>query len=426
MSDFTTSASLELQVPDAQLRSTRQNIEQALGGVEASVSTPNNVTQAVTDGGGSRGLAPAREKRLRREEVTLARQRTDQLGDIVTLLEDIEFSGGGGGGGGGGISTLLPDIGGLGTAVGGGLIARRFGGLRNLGSKIATKISNKARGLGSLAAKIAPKIAKKFGPIGIALSAADIINKGAVTQAISGEFEALGDNITETVTLGVVDSIPDPLLDPPLAGFDFSGLVSDAIPDPLLDPPLGEFNFASLVGSAIPDPLLDPPLGEFNLSRLVGNAIPDPLLDPPVDEFNLGRIVDDAVPDPLINPVGNIRSEIIDVAQATTRDIIDPSFNLPEFDPGDLIEMLGGQSFDSGNGSGDTDTDGTDSSNNTQTGQDLSDGQRREFSTASDININNTVTIKGQSRQDIERELDKSMERLKRDIRKELPRGVGP
>jgi hypothetical protein len=46
--------------------------------------------------------------------------------------------------------------------------------------------------------------------------------------------------------------------------------------------------------------------------------------------------------------------------------------------------------------------------------------RRREFI------IDNTVNINGQEQREVERKIDESMERLKRDIRKELPRGVGP
>jgi LPS O-antigen subunit length determinant protein (WzzB/FepE family) len=43
-----------------------------------------------------------------------------------------------------------------------------------------------------------------------------------------------------------------------------------------------------------------------------------------------------------------------------------------------------------------------------------------------DFIINNNVEFSGPTQSEIEKQIDKSVQQLKRDIRKELPRGVGP
>lgn len=124
--DFTTTARLELVVPDAELRDARSEIEQAVGDMDVSMNATGrgSATRAVTDGGSTSGLSPSRARRLRREEITLARQRTDQLGDIVTILEDGDFGGGGGGGGGAGSGFLPGVLGGAATTGSGGVLGR--------------------------------------------------------------------------------------------------------------------------------------------------------------------------------------------------------------------------------------------------------------------------------------------------------------
>lgn len=117
---FSTEAELSVMVDQSSLRSARRDIEDGLGDVTVGVSASGGGARAD---GGTAGMG-----RMQRREFRWARQRTQHLEDVVTLLEDIaedldNASGGllGGGGGGGGLGGILPV--GAGGAAGGATAA---------------------------------------------------------------------------------------------------------------------------------------------------------------------------------------------------------------------------------------------------------------------------------------------------------------
>lgn len=112
MADFATTVELGLEVDDGELRSARRAIEDGLGDV--SVGAGGGAAARATDGGTAGG--GRRQRRMFR----WARERTNMMSEVVTLLGDIEEKVGGGGGGGGG--GLLSSLGGVGL---GGIL---FGG----------------------------------------------------------------------------------------------------------------------------------------------------------------------------------------------------------------------------------------------------------------------------------------------------------
>jgi len=107
VSDFGVEAELSVVVPRRELRSARQEVEDALADIPVGMSA---------SGGGTGGSATnaAREQRRRRREFRWARQRTDDTESQLEVLENIEgeLTEGGLGGGGGGIISSVTDIGG--------------------------------------------------------------------------------------------------------------------------------------------------------------------------------------------------------------------------------------------------------------------------------------------------------------------------
>lgn len=98
MSDFSTTASIEVELDRSSLRSVRGELED-LGAVE--VGVPDGGTPAAQSGGGGR------QRRRRRREFRWSRQRTEHLEEIVDVLGDIEENVGGGGGGMGILGDML-------------------------------------------------------------------------------------------------------------------------------------------------------------------------------------------------------------------------------------------------------------------------------------------------------------------------------
>jgi hypothetical protein len=310
MSDFTTSATLELQVPDAQLRNVRQDIEDAVGDINLSATGSGNASRVMTDGGTSRGLNPAQSRRLRREEITLARQRTEQLGDIVTLLEDGDLGGGGGGGGGaGGFGIGLSALTGAAAGGGGAGILSRLGSLRALTG---------LRGAGI------PFLPDGFG--------------------------------VETVD-------PEEGLSPGGGG---------DLPSPILD-----FISSSIDGGNI----------EQRLSQL--ETIPQDARREVLDQLS--------------NSLPLLSSEELATVAREQGVVVPRGADLPSTT--ELTQSQKQETATGGSGVGGT--------------AGISE-RRRDFI------INNNVEFSGPTQQEIEKQIDKSVQRLKRDIRKELPRGVGP
>lgn len=101
MADFSTEAELSIVVPRRELRSARQEVEDALAEVPVGMS--------ASGGAGGGGTNAAREQRRRRREFRWARQRTDDTEAQLEVLENIEgeLTEGGLGGGGGIFGDLL-------------------------------------------------------------------------------------------------------------------------------------------------------------------------------------------------------------------------------------------------------------------------------------------------------------------------------
>jgi hypothetical protein len=275
----------------------------------------------MTDGGGSRGLNPAQSRRLRREEITLARQRTEQLGDIVTLLEDgdLGVGGGGGGGGAGSFGIGLSALTGAAAGGGGAGILSRFGGLAGLATNPITGVL--AAGAGA----------------------------GLGLREIFQDFSDQTNNTNINREPGV--KIAEALDVPPEQVFE--GLNSENVPLRNVD------DIDTEVARAVADGI-----GRFD-TRDVKTALESGL-----------RSVD-------------------------FQSIIQP--------PGEeeLTDEQNQETATTGGGSG------------VQDGAGISE-RRRDFI------INNNVEFSGPTQREIEKQIDKSVQQLKRDIRKELPRGVGP
>jgi len=101
VADFSTEAELSIVVPRRELRSARQEVEDALAEVPVGMS--------ASGGAGGGGTNAAREQRRRRREFRWARQRTDDTEAQLEVLENIEgeLTEGGLGGGGGIFGDLL-------------------------------------------------------------------------------------------------------------------------------------------------------------------------------------------------------------------------------------------------------------------------------------------------------------------------------
>ena len=84
MSDFEVGAELSVVVPRRELRSARQEVENALADIPVGMSASSG------GGGGGRGTNEAREQRRRRREFRWARQRTDDTEAQLEVLENIE------------------------------------------------------------------------------------------------------------------------------------------------------------------------------------------------------------------------------------------------------------------------------------------------------------------------------------------------
>lgn len=128
MTEFGAAAMLELEVPDSELRSARQAIEDGVGDVAVDVTLPPSQQRPMADGGASMGGMD------RNALQTLAEERNEHLAELVDLLEDsgtLPTSGGGSGGGGlgAGIGAGI----GAGGALTGGLTALGAGGIMGAG-----------------------------------------------------------------------------------------------------------------------------------------------------------------------------------------------------------------------------------------------------------------------------------------------------
>lgn len=140
MADFSTGVELEVEVSSRSLRSAKDTIESELGDLEVGV----DAVVSGAGGGGGGGMTNPR-RRARWEQ-----QRTEDLGDILDVLEDIDERVGGGDGGGSnlGLGVLLGRASGAaGGAAGaaGGLI----GGTAGIaGAAAAAPLLGGALGLG--------------------------------------------------------------------------------------------------------------------------------------------------------------------------------------------------------------------------------------------------------------------------------------
>ena len=105
MSDFEVGAELSIVVPQRELRSAREEVEDALADIPVGMS--------ASGGGAGGGTNAAREQRRRRREFRWARQRTDDTEAQLEVLENIEGElTEGGFGGGGDIISSVTDLGG--------------------------------------------------------------------------------------------------------------------------------------------------------------------------------------------------------------------------------------------------------------------------------------------------------------------------
>lgn len=215
MADFATEAELAITVPNSEVRSARQTIEDGIGSVEVGVSTGGGASRLRSDGGGG-GRGGRQSRRMYR----WARQRTSDIETAVELLGSIEDKVGGGGGAGlaggllGGLG-LRSAAGTIGGAVGGGAVT---GGLSVAASKVInlTKSSwpaSKVIALGKSAWKASKVVtltagtwaAGKLISIGSALTAGagKLISVGSALTVGAGALVAIG----SVLTLDAIDVI---------------------------------------------------------------------------------------------------------------------------------------------------------------------------------------------------------------------------
>ena len=142
MADFSTEAELSIVVPRRELRSARQEVEDALAEVPVGMS--------ASGGAGGGGTNAAREQRRRRREFRWARQRTDDTEAQLEVLENIEGELTEGGlGGGGGIFGDLLGLGGEGAGIATDLGTSVVDAVAPaLGSLVGTAIGQRAGGGG--------------------------------------------------------------------------------------------------------------------------------------------------------------------------------------------------------------------------------------------------------------------------------------
>ena len=141
MADFSTEAELSIVVPRRELRSARQEVEDALADIPVGMS-------ASGGGGGGGGTNEAREQRRRRREFRWARQRTDDTEEQLEILKSIE--GDLPEGGGGDLISSVTDLGGeaagIATEVGTTLVEALPSAL---GSLVGTAVGQRLGGGGS-------------------------------------------------------------------------------------------------------------------------------------------------------------------------------------------------------------------------------------------------------------------------------------
>ena len=141
MADFSTEAELSIVVPRRELRSARQEVEDALADIPVGMSASNG-------GGGGGGTNEAREQRRRRREFRWARQRTDDIEAQLEVLENIEGDLPEGGGGDliSSVTDLGGDAAGIATDLGTTLVQAAAPAL---GSLLGTAIGQQFGGGGS-------------------------------------------------------------------------------------------------------------------------------------------------------------------------------------------------------------------------------------------------------------------------------------
>lgn len=110
MSEFSSTVSLDIEIPDSELRNARQQIESEVGSTE--IGMTDGGTMSAQAAGGSGG---GREQRRRRQEFRWARDNHSHLEEIVEILHGFED---GDDGGGGLFGDVLGGVGGLGGALG--------------------------------------------------------------------------------------------------------------------------------------------------------------------------------------------------------------------------------------------------------------------------------------------------------------------
>ena len=116
MSDFETTATIEIEIAEQSLRDARDDIESALGDVSVSVSAGGGGRPAEMRSDGGRS---GRQRRRARQQHRWARQDNDHIEDILEILEGLET----GGDGGGLFGQLLGGAGDIGGALAGALPA---------------------------------------------------------------------------------------------------------------------------------------------------------------------------------------------------------------------------------------------------------------------------------------------------------------
>lgn len=179
MADFSTEAELTLTIPTRELRSAKNTIEEEIGDVQLSMSGGGGAASRATGG--------QDQRRMKR----WARKRTENIDNILAVLQDIEdeIQGGIGGGGGGG-GGLLPF--GAGTLVGGGGGGAGAGILSSLGA-------GALGGLGGIAGIAAAGPLAGAG-LGLALREAGL---GPRAQGIEGTTQPAGPGPGPGTTGGV-------------------------------------------------------------------------------------------------------------------------------------------------------------------------------------------------------------------------------
>jgi len=360
MTQFSTSALLEVELDSGSVRDAKQELEEELGGIMAGVETGGAATGATPDGGMVGGEQLGSLVEINQEKLSVQED----------ILDELETGCGGGGGGPGGSDSIIPFFGGDGGGDGGiaELLAldrlREGAGALNLGSRL--------RG-GLLTSALTAQVTGAFGAGGIAPK--DGIQTDALTEAFGKQLNDL---------FGVSDKrAPE----------------GEAPIDQLSLPEIPDLDVPDTPKLEVPDiPKLDvPEIPDLDVPDIPKLEVPDiPKLDvPDLPKLEVGDVPELGVPD-------LPKLEVPD---------------LPKLEPPDLPKIkvskpkwLDGLNFG-------PPTNNPPSSNN-------GDGSGRGSNTTINVRPNIDVTQEGGALDEIEKQVENALDGVKRDVLEEVRREV--